>query len=216
MTDAAFEVAAACASRGIRAAMRHARCREDGHGVWDDCHLRVSRRLGGRPRLHSNAWRTCVRVGRRPRARLAVFASRRSVATRVAAGMVAACGVLVTRHATAVRVEAGSRRAALAQTLPFSPEDGNQRQTRWLVLAVRLIMGHGLAADRGSWLVMGRGWAAGRGRVSSSSPGSLSWPGERVDNDCGRVGASVASQLRRRARQLQDGSGRSNATVNFR
>ena len=167
-------MAAACASRGIRAAMRHARCREDGHGVWGGCHVRVSRRSGWRPRSRSDARRPCLRVGRRPRARLAVFASRRSVAMRVAAGMVAACGALVARHLTGVRVEARPGRPALVQTLLLPPEDGDQRRTRRLVLAVRLVMGHGRAAYRGSWLVMGRGRAAGRGRVGSSWPGSLS------------------------------------------
>ena len=113
-------------------------------------HVRASRRSGWRPPSRSNAWRPCVHVGWRLRARLAVFVSRRSVA---------------------VRVEAGPRRPALAQTLLLSPEDGDQRRTRRLVLAVRLVLGHGRAAYRWLWLVMGRG------RVGSSWPGSLSWPG---------------------------------------
>ena len=114
-------------------------------------HVRASRRSGWRPPSRSNARRPCVRVGQRLRARLAVFVSRRSVA---------------------VRVEAGPGRPALAQTLLLSPEDGDQRRTRWLVLAVQLVLGHGRAAYRWSLLVMGRGRAAGRGCVGSSWPGS--------------------------------------------
>ena len=65
----------------------HARCQEADHGVWGGCHARVSRRSGWRPCSRSNARRPCVRVGRRPRARLGVFVTRRSV---IAKGMATA------------------------------------------------------------------------------------------------------------------------------